>query len=268
MKEIKIDELKQILLETLDEIDQFCRRENIKYFLIGGTLLGAIRHKGFIPWDDDIDIGMPRQDYIRFCNTFRSNCCYVLDEKNKDYYLPYAKVINTKGSLHEDIRTKMIIGPYIDIFPFDFISFNKEKKLKKYMERKGLIHTIWKIKHVNFHNTKNKFKKVVFFLVNLFYPFSLNSIAKKNKKKAEQFIEKETGVFCENYGNLFGVWGMKEISKRQYFADTVEVPFEGRSYFAPCGYDEYLKGLYGDYHRLPPKEKRSSHHRYKVWWRE
>ena len=184
--EIRTQEYKKILLATLDELDSFCRKNDIRYFLIGGTLLGAIRHKGFIPWDDDIDVGMFQEDYEKFKKAYINNHeFYFIDcFLDKRYYLPYGKFCCRRIDLHENINTKLHIGAFIDIFPFNFIKCDKENDLKQFMTDSGFFK---KIANIKYASTKNKrfLKRVLIGFCHLVYPFTLNHISKKRIKKAK-----------------------------------------------------------------------------------
>ena len=124
MRQISADELKEIQLNLLNNIDHFCKSNGIQYFLAYGTLIGAIRHDGFIPWDDDIDIAMPRPDYDRFIKKFNA---YSKDYQVEDYSItdnyptPFAKVIDTRTEMRMTLYNQRSSGVYIDVFPIDGI---------------------------------------------------------------------------------------------------------------------------------------------------
>ena len=126
-KELSLEEKKKILVSILSEVHNFCDENNLKYFLPGGTLIGAVRHKGFIPWDDDIDIYMPRNDYEKFLCEFNkeSERYQVISLKTDGYYLPFGKVIDTKTVLIENVDSDYKMGIYLDIFPLDNLSITK-----------------------------------------------------------------------------------------------------------------------------------------------
>ena len=137
MKQINIEEIRKLQISILLYVHEFCKKNNIRYSLSGGTLLGAVRHKGYIPWDDDIDIMMPRPDYERFVNEFNENrkdveykviCSY----NDSQFFQPFAKVVNTKTFLKETYKRPVAqMGVYIDVFPIDGLP-NDEQKREKY----------------------------------------------------------------------------------------------------------------------------------------
>ena len=125
MEEIGIDKLKQIQLDMLKDIHAFCVEHDIRYSLAFGTLLGAVRHKGYIPWDDDVDIMMPREDYNRFIRSYGNNIYRIADMSvNPDYGLPFAKVEDVLTVIEENVEGGSVFGIYIDVFPVDYIPDN------------------------------------------------------------------------------------------------------------------------------------------------
>ena len=143
MREIcNLSEIKKIELDILRAFRSFCEKNSLRYFLAYGTLLGAVRHGGFIPWDDDIDVAMPRTDYERFLKEFRDERYEVYDLSKKGYFYPFAKLCDTTTVLIEEMSVKNSIGVYIDIFPMDGIADNdqsqhsKAKRLMKLQQHK------------------------------------------------------------------------------------------------------------------------------------
>lgn len=265
---IGMEEQKRIQLDILKELKYVCDKNNIDYSLGGGTLLGAIRHKGYIPWDDDIDIMLMRSEYEKLLNIFnnesRKKEYKLISYKNTtNYYYPFAKIVNVKTRLIEDsYRDLEEMGIYIDIFPIDYLP-NEEQKVKKIYKKYKLENKLLGIYKYNKDSTANKkkmyLKKVIrFFLVKLkIYKLILSSIDNLCKKYV-----KTNKVAC-----ISGRYFEKEIMPSEYISDYVQVDFEGESYKAAKGYDEYLTKHYGNYMELPPKEKQISNHNNIAFWK-
>lgn len=263
-REIDFDTYKSILLEIMDSIDKFCNDNDIPYFMLGGTLLGAVRHKGFIPWDDDIDIAIPREDYDRFCETFnqnRNDAYSVICLGNNDkYYLPFAKVIDTRTSLIENAFQTIEIGAYVDVFPIDFFGEDKLKQAKKIRERKSFIWRLRSIKHIKISKKRAFYKNAAIIISHLLCWESVNSIARKIDKMERSI----SGSKDEKYNaNLYD----DKIMPTCYIGNRTKLPFEGREYWAPENYDAYLTDLFGDYMQLPPESERVTHHDFTVKWK-
>lgn len=266
MKEISINEKKSIMLLMMDEIDSFCRHNGITYFLVGGTLLGAVRHSGFIPWDDDMDIGMPREDYEFFLERFVSSSgnVSVISNSNSDNYIwASAKAIDNRTLLIEQNNYKNPIGVFIDVFPFDYIDGTYETAIKR-VKKNELFQYLLAMKHMEIKEGRSIVKNLGIVLCKLLFLIPdkvliqrINSNSRFNKSKDYNFI-------C----NFTGAWGVREISKIENFRKTVDVLFEGRKYLAPVGYDDYLTTVYGDYMTPPPTHKQITHHDNKAYWKE
>lgn len=260
MKTVTIEEQKEIQLNLLQKVADFCEKENLRYFLFGGTLIGAIRHKGFIPWDDDIDIAMPRPDYDKFIMHFNNPQHYyqVIDMSNdKKYGFPFAKVHDTRTFVDELQYAKDHFGIYIDIFPLDGVK--EEKQVIKILRLRKILHT----KKANYHKRTlskkilNTFGKIVLL------PFSVHQIL--------TFIDKEARKYpfgsLPKAGNIVNPYDAREIVNFTCFSDYSLKEFEGKQYRVPIGYDEYLRSIYGDYMQLPPEEKRHSPHVSIAYWK-
>ena len=263
-KLVSDQDYKEVLLSILFEVDRFCRKNNIEYFLTGGTLLGAVRHSGFIPWDDDIDICMKRKDYERFCASFQSdNKCEVITLfNNRNYYLASAKVIDKRIRLYEHMHGVCEIGAYIDVFPLDYLSCTYDFAAN-YLEKRTLYSRIGEISHYELSNRRPLYKNIATVLSRIVYPFSLRQDALKKDVNNKKIISYEP---TELMANLYGAWGKKEITKAEFFEKTVEITFEGKLLYAPVGYDGFLQGVYGNYMELPSEEKRVSHHSFDAYW--
>ena len=259
----KIRKIQLIELEILKEFDQICKKHNLKYVLVGGTLIGAIRHNGFIPWDDDIDISMPRKDYNKFIK---------IQEKELNHQKYYFQSIETDeqyGSISAKIRRKKSIykeklsslptesqGIWIDIFPIDNINDNKLLAHLTYIKMfyyKMMIS--YKVK--NIPSTKKISKKI---LLNIIKVNSNFYTLKKLKKKYFKMINKLNKKKTKNVVSFGGVYLLKEICPREQIEQTITHQFEDGKFNIPKNYNEYLTHIYGDYMQLPPKEKRKSNH--------
>lgn len=251
-----VQRLKSIELEILNEVVAICDSLDIRYFLVEGTLLGAVRHKGFIPWDDDIDIGMLRDDYNRFVKEAPSKLNYPLFlqtyETDHNYPITYAKIRNDKTTFIESSvkNIKMNHGVYIDIFPFDYYPEKKFSSIVLDLKLKAMAYSISCAFYIKEGRFKSFLRKII---GSLFYATYYDAVAEKNKIIVSQ---KKTKLIY-NYG---GPWGKKELIPAEWFSDFCKMKFEGLDLWVPCKYDLYLSHLYGDYMTPPPKEKRVTHH--------
>lgn len=254
MKRIKdLDEIKSIELDILKYIHNICEENHLIYFMAGGTLLGAVRHKGFIPWDDDIDLLMFREDYekmIRIIN--EDNSIYHMEslESDKGYISTFAKVTDT--------RTKIIFahkmnaettGVFVDIFPMDGVG-NNYKKGAGYVNFLSRCYHTFTSYRMSMKNTK-------------FSRFFLNKYA-----RLLEFTAKRKA--CKSYRYIARVVNMRgecEIMKRKWFEKRIMLDFEGEKFYAPKGYDHYLRRLYGNYMQLPPSTQQRLVHSYSAYWK-
>lgn len=260
MKRIDMEQLRNIQLQVLKEVDAYCKSKGIMYFLTGGTLIGAVRHGGYIPWDDDIDISMHRADYEKFLEEFNShNSDYKVYSLKTDpqFSYPFAKIAYEKSLLIEGIEGHdKHIGINIDLFPLDTIPEDKAKQeqllsLVKKQRNILTLRTIKVRKGRAFH------KNAIVFVGKILLRM------KKPRKLAEN-ISSIPALFASADNKCAGivVWGYgnREIVDKSVFDATVELNFEGLSFSAPAKYDEWLKTVYGDYMKLPPLEKQISTH--------
>jgi lipopolysaccharide cholinephosphotransferase len=244
--------------------DQFCRVHNLRYYLIGGTMLGAVRHKGFIPWDDDIDIGMPRCDYERFfLLTLRiDDCKYVVESfrnEKPDFMYPYIKIYDTSTTLIENNRYKTTRGIYIDLFPLDGIG-NTEAE-----SRKNFSKIYWKNNMLYAQmcalSPRRSFYKNAAIIIARCIP----SLICSGRKLLERIDNECRSRGYEEYdyiGNLLGNWRYREVMRKSIFGVPVEYKFEGCTVYGVENFDMYLSTVYGNYLELPPLEKRKTHHDY------
>lgn len=266
MKELNIEELKEIQIEVLKCVADFCEENNIKYWIDCGTLLGAVRHKGYIPWDDDIDVGMLRDDYDKFSslfNTKNERYKFICYENSHDFYLPHGKVCDTSTILYEPNEKGYKLAANIDIFVYDNAP-DDDEQVKCMFDRRDKLRRIYNVKKERIVFNGNLIKgllKVVRKTVYKLYFFKSNadeliSLMIQNSKKYANDNTARVGNFTSF---------SRTVCNKRVFEDFIDLPFEGRMYKAPIGYDEWLRSFYGDYMELPPENKRVSHHLFKAY---
>ncbi len=255
-------ELQKKLLELLKWFDEFCKKNNLRYFLVGGTMLGATRHQGFIPWDDDIDVGMPRADYERMAKILSLNPDknYILETPYtpaKDFYYPYSKIYDTSTTLIENTKYKIRRGIYIDVFPLDGIGNTPEvaaKNYKKIKKQYQLLMTRVATVRKGRGFFKNFSVVLMRFLPKCFFD------EKKLLKKLDETCSQISFDDSKYVANLVGNWWDKEIMPKNVFGTPKSIVFENLNLFGVEFPDEYLTHLYGNWKKLPPVEKQISHH--------
>ena len=270
MKAIGIDELKKIQIEMMQEFHDFCKANDIQYFLTGGSLLGAIRHRGYIPWDDDIDVVLPRPDYQHLLEIFNqehenTNLKIFNIDVDPQYYTQYAKLMNMDTVLEEQVDSDRQISVFIDVFPLDNMSDDYDKAKHLFIKTR-LYRNLLNLKNLTFRKDRSLYKNIILLLGKFFlWPISRKSIICSIDKISRIYERPElTNYVCIN---VTGTYGIKEILKGEWFSATEEVEFEGRKFYAPKNYDKVLSHFYGDYMNLPPEEKRVTHHAFKAYWK-
>ena len=261
LEEIKIEELKKIQLEILDNVANFCEKNKINYWLDCGTLLGAVRHKGFIPWDDDIDIGMLRDDYDKFMklyNNQNNQYKFYFIENNKKFDYPYGKVIDTNTILYEpDMKHGKKISVNIDIFVYDNAP-DDNIELERMFKKRDRLLILNVVKNSPYFASKStiiqKILRFIGYYILKILPVGFFSrCIIKNSLKYKNVETNRIGNFT-SYSKIVG--------DKNIFSSFIKVQFEGKEYNAPIGYDQWLKLFYKDYMKLPPKEKRVSTHKF------
>ncbi len=265
---IGIPEQREIMLGILDYVIEYCKDNGLTYYLIGGSLIGAVRHRGFIPWDDDIDIALLRKDYdylVRSFNANKTDRYELLDIScNPKFYLPYAKIIDNRTMLQENVHGICPVGVNIDVFPLDYISKEVQDDYQRRNLKKTNIEKIIAIKSIPLRADRSLWKNAMILFLRGLFPIPYTYYTKQRVKRASRIISKEpTGILA----NLYGAWGEREITDAENFRYPIDGSFEGRTVNLPNGYDEWLTHVYGNYMSLPPEEKRISHHDYTVVWK-
>lgn len=255
------NKVKHTLLKMFAWFHDFCEVHNLRYYVIGGTMLGAVRHQGFIPWDDDIDVGMPRADYRKLEALMGDkNSRYVLETPNSpcgDYFYPYSKLYDTQTTLVENTRYKIKRGIFIDIFPLDGTGNEKEESFfffKSVKRRRNLLLTVT----TGIRAGRSLYKNAAVVAMRCVPNFVLDK--KKLLLSVDRMSAQRDFDQCEWVGNLMGNWMEREIMPRSVMGKPTAYTFENLTVWGPEDYDGYLTSLYGNWRELPPVEKRKSHH--------
>lgn len=253
-------QLKEKLLNMMKWFHGFCVENNLTYYALGGTMLGAARHNGFIPWDDDIDVGMPRSDYEKMCIIFNNNPSdvYVLETpklNDEGYCYPISKLYDTTTTLTEKKRKLVKRGVFIDIFPLDGIGNTEEEARERYkcVEKK---YNLLLSKVCGIRKGRELYKNIAAFSLGI-CPF-IN--VKKLILNLDNLCSKYDYDSHEWIGNLLGAWRFKEIMPKHILGSPTLYQFEDMEIYGAENYDAYLTYLYGDWRKLPPIEKRVTHH--------
>jgi len=267
-KEIQIEELKKIQLDILLSIHDFCKENHIQYSLADGSLLGAIRHQGYIPWDDDIDICLLRSDYERlielFPQLYRGRIAIISLERDEQWACPFAKAYRVNTTFQEEsLNNKRQIGIGIDVFPLDEVP-DEDKEWKSYNRKRKLLVSLLILKWMKWRRGRSLLKNMIALASKFFlFPFSFRQIAvwidrysQKNNSKGYNYL----------YDKCMGMM-IKNRFEKSAFSKTKEAIFEGHHVMIMEGYDNCLSNFYGNYMQLPPENKRISHHAFKAYWK-
>ena len=268
---ISIHDVQQVELELMIEFDRICRKYNIPYQMFGGTLLGAVRHKGFIPWDDDVDIAMLRRDYNRFLEVAESELdpsmflqtCFT----DPNSIIQFLK-IRKNGTIYEnkkDVGTDFHKGIWIDIFPFDFIKMDRLSAFIMANKIKFLYAWTTSTMKTRVESGKTKFRVIVRRILS-----KTTKLVKKEKidrmllreltkyKKDTGYVSHLTNrIFKKRFNNPEkSKYKRTNVQRTSDFLDLCELEFCGHMFFAPRNYDKVLTDTYGDYMKMPPEEER------------
>ena len=253
-KELSSAECKQLYLEMMDEIDSFCRKNEIRYSLTSGTLIGAIRHKGFIPWDDDLDIMMPLPDMIKFKKSFKSNNLRYLDiDIDNNFTFAFSRIESTKTYSHES-PFSYSYGLCIDLYPIlglpkrnieiDNFFFSARKLLQQRMRR------------IKWQNRLNSY-----------IPFFHFQIAAAKVRDYRNFMMQFPYGKTGRYYHFGGAPNWAAVLDKDYFDDLIDVDFAGRKYLGISDFDMFLSNGYGNYMQLPPEEDRIPYDGGHYYWK-
>lgn len=261
-----VEKLHQVDLEIVKHVVAICEKYNLKYFMLGGTMLGSIRHKGFIPWDDDIDLGMPRNDYERFLEIAEielPDYLQVVNYKNTPTYQYYiTRIQDTNVKVIEDRigNDSKYTFASIDIFPIDGTPNNK--LLRKIYFFRVLTHrALMSLHYKDSIDRKRKrgFVERIFLSIMEKIPFEKIIDPYKEKEKIDKLLSSQNVATSNYIGNIMGAYRTREIVPKEWYGQGKKYPFEDIELVGLDNYDEYLKFTYGDYMQLPPEDSRKTH---------
>lgn len=267
MRPIEIEERKRIMVGILDAVNTFCKENGIRYSLACGTMLGAIRHKGYIPWDDDIDLYMLREDFERFDavfpNVYLGKYQLASLSRKEDWGTCFAKVYDNRTLVKEKKNKQQNIGVSIDIFPVDDVPDDDASWVKFNRERLRMIHKL-RLTSIRFSRSHKWYNNVALFFIKLLYHHP-----NKRAIAANKFIQQHNG---KGYANVFeccqGLLAKKPFPKN-LFHNLTETPFEGNTYSGFSDYHTYLSLQFGEGYMVPPPpEKRTSYHTNIAYWKD
>lgn len=270
-KSLTMKEIQEVSLMVLKKITDLCERHGFRYFLAYGTLIGAIRHKGYIPWDDDVDIMMPRPDYERFLSYFAEHkdelefLQIFTPETCKTYPYVLARVSDSRYTINVKNERNCELGVFIDVYPLDGIGHS---------EAEALSHL----------KKTTKYPSLIFLATRIYYHFGITKGWKKRLLKIPAFVY--THIMGKKYfmSKLYDLLKLykyedceyvgaaawctqprKNVYKKEWCEDLIKAPFECYDFYIPRHYDEMLKVTYGNYMELPPEKDRIYHHMYKAY---
>lgn len=251
--------LQQKIIGNLEAVDRVCREHGLRYYLWAGTMLGAVRHKGFIPWDDDMDICMPRPDYEQLISHWREWLPkpyeVISPETDPSYPYPFAKIEDASTTVLERPDFKFLEGVYIDVFPIDGAPAD-EKERRRHFKR----YKFWR--HLLFLRGRDPFKhghgprSWLPWLLHKAY--SLEHLQRKVRTYMTKYDYGQSDYVCDYDDGLRGVIEKRVLGTPQPYT------FEDHQFLGVEHYDEYLSTKYGDYMTLPPIEKQIQHHFFRL----
>lgn len=266
MKFISVKEMKKIQVEILKDVHRFCELNGLRYTLIFGTLLGAVRHQGYIPWDDDIDIAMPRKDYEKFIQSYHHEYYYAYDyRKDDDYCNPYAKVADTRTILEENVCMKNI-GVNIDVFPFDYM-FDTKEECYTFIDSLNSIKNKFRIKYVKPGRKNIWWKKILIRLAKAaMWPYSMKKLIQQEYKIVNALSNDEAAYVALVVDPEIDA-SYRSVYSRRMFDNFIKMPFDNEEFMVTADYHQWLTQMYGDY-MMPPEggDRTSPHTLSKIYW--
>lgn len=263
MESASLEKLHSVELEILKRFVDLCEKQEIRYYIIGGTLIGAVRHGGFIPWDDDIDIAVPREDYNRLIDIMHKLKDDVLGmeyyKDNPELYFYPIRIVNKKYTITEPRKKEGVAHPWIDILPVDGMP---DKRMERLLFRAKMdcyrlllaLHYVDNLRDVQ----RSKIQRIIIFFG------KKTKIGKRiNPSLVKDKITDTLSAYpmgsCKLSGTCMGAYYFHEFVETEFFGNGSKVQFEGLEVSAPKSIEPYLTHMYGEYMKLPPEEKRVAH---------
>lgn len=258
-----ISQVQEKLLEMLGWFHQYCRENGLTYYIVGGSMLGAIRHGGFIPWDDDIDVVLPRPDYNRLLSMFDTKRDHYLLESpytgNRDFYYTFAKLYDTDTTLVQRTRRNCRRGLYIDVFPLDGVGADENEALANF-SKFDRLNMFLMTRTCAITKERSFYKNAAIVFSRLIPSFIVND--RELVLKVDRTASSFGYDWCNYVANLMGSYRRKEIMEKRIFGKPTEYKFEDIVVDGVEHYEEFLTHIYGDWRKLPPEDKRKPSHEY------
>ena len=266
MREITFEELKAIEKDVLFQFNDYCCANSLRYSLGGGTLLGAVRHGGFIPWDDDVDVMMPRPDYDLFltiCKEKEPPFDVISHESDYDYYHLFSKA-QARHTFTDNGSNNKRYGISIDVFPIDGLGEDQHAAVKNFNRSSFLRELLIAKKWARY--SRSKTHSIIYEPIRLgLFIISRFVSADRLITKIEKIMRSIDFETSEYAGCVCGSYRTAEIVPADNFKHYTEIMFEGKPLQCIRDYEQYLRQHYGDYMKLPPKEKQVTHHNFKAY---
>ena len=272
MKELTLREIQMAEFGVLQKLDQLCKRLNLRYYLFYGTLLGAVRHQGFIPWDDDVDVAMPRPDYeklLAYCRDHREEIAPLrmlhcrLDKK---YIYPIARLCDTRYKVDYENTVDYGLGLFVDIYPLDGCGNTEEEAKKVHKKNDTLQHMTHLAGMDRFHpSLRGGLHHTIIKFVGYCYVKLLGArhfALKAERNSLALPYEQSDYVSCTVWFDWYHRFEKKLLE------EPTTLMFEGQAFSVPAGWDALLTDWYTDYMQLPPEADRIGHHYYKAYLKD
>lgn len=272
MKKIDISEYKSLVKEMLNDFHNLCVEKKLRYFVAYGTLIGAVRHNGFIPWDDDIDVCMPREDYEKLIEIVgkQDEKYYMLTPSNSKYYFNnFSRFCSRKGILYlSKVVSIDYLGPFIDVIPLDKVTSEKAERNLYYKTIRKLFMIIKHSLPMRYYRSlswKGKIKMILYLPRNLFFRYFVR--IDKLKQMKEEYITQYNSTDSDLLCGTFDIQSDKLLIYKSEIEKLLPHKFEDITVLIPSGYDTILTRIYGDYMKYPPVELQIAHHHFIPYWK-